>query len=306
MQLPESTRIIWELIPNVLRQLTESSSTVIHAISNTHEAAVTAESVNANFPLALGLSSLAGAFTGVGGLLAVLQQDLSVQKLGIWQGAAAGFMLSVSFFDLIPTVLEDLNYFPCIVFFIIGALIFTLLKYYIPEPELDNFLLKNDNTETKQVLWSGILTAAGISLHNFPEGIAVCVASLRGIEFGLPLAIAIGLHNIPEGMAVSLPLYFATRNKGYAVRVAFLSGMAEPAGVLFIMGIIQLTGELTRSTVAAGMSAVAGIMVVLSVIELIPQAVKHTGRQNAFFSTLIGLLVMALLMRTLDYLGLGV
>lgn len=238
----------------------------------------------------------------------MIQRDLTVRRLGIWQGAAAGFMLSVSFFDLGPGIIEDLDIFPAMIFFCVGAFLFALLKHYVPEPDLDSLSAppKADVTASREVLWSGLLTAAGISLHNFPEGVAVCVASLRGMQFGLPLAIAIGLHNIPEGMAVALPLYFATRDKGYAVRMAFWSGMAEPAGVLFVMGIIHVTGSLTKSAVAAGMSAVAGIMVVLSLIELIPQAAKHAGRKGALMSTAGGLVCMTILMRVMDSFGLGV
>ena len=46
------------------------------------------------------------------------------------------------------------------------------------------------------------MTALGISLHNFPEGMAVFLSSVKAPEFGLLLAVAIALHNIPEGVAV--------------------------------------------------------------------------------------------------------
>lgn len=261
------------------------------------------ESVRQNFPLAILLSTIAGASTGLGGLISV-QQNLSVHRLGLWQGTAAGFMLSVSFVDLMPAVLQDLDSLSALFYFLLGALVFMLLKFYIPEPEIEAY--SKEDKAAREVLWSGILTAAGISLHNFPEGVAVCVASLRGMQFGLPLAIAIGLHNIPEGMAVALPLYYATRNKNYAMRMALLSGMAEPAGVLFVLAAIHLSGELAQSTVAKGMSAVAGIMVILSVLELFPQAVRYAGTRSALAATVIGLATMTALMHSLEYLGFSV
>lgn len=46
-----------------------------------------------------------------------------------------------------------------------------------------------------------IVTCLAISLHNFPEGIAVYLTSLRNIDLGLSLAIGITLHNIP-GMKI--------------------------------------------------------------------------------------------------------
>lgn len=275
-----------------------------HFSGSSQHIAADISDVRSNFPLALALSSLAGASTGLGGLLVVLQRDLSVHRLGLWQGAAAGFMLSVSLFDLGPAVLADLDPFPALVFFVVGAGVFGVLKMYIPEPDLDAFA-KGADDSTREVLWSGLLTAAGISLHNFPEGVAVCVASLRGIRFGLPLAVAIGLHNVPEGMAVALPLYFATRDKMYAVKMAFLSGMAEPAGVLFVLAVIHVTGSLTKAAIAASMSAVAGIMVVLSVAELFPQAVRHAGAKHAVVALGAGLGFMTLLLRGIAALDLG-
>ncbi len=53
----------------------------------------------------------------------------------------------------------------------------------------------------------GLLTAIAISVHNFPEGIATFVATLKDPKLGLPIAAAIAIHNIPEGIAVSVPIY---------------------------------------------------------------------------------------------------
>ena len=53
---------------------------------------------------------------------------------------------------------------------------------------------------------SGVVTALGIALHNYPEGCAVYLASLKSEAVGLSLAVAIALHNIPEGCAVALPV----------------------------------------------------------------------------------------------------
>ena len=280
----------------------EHAQSSLTSISSS-EASVTVNSIRANFPLALLLSSLAGLSTGIGGWLMTLHPNLTNRHLGIWQGAAAGFMLSVSIFDLAPTVLEDLDIFPASIFLLVGGIIFELLSQLIPEPDMSVF---KADAATKEVLWSGLLTAAGISLHNFPEGVAVCVASLRGIRFGLPLAVAIGLHNIPEGMAVALPLIFATKDKRYAVRMAFLSGLAEPAGVVFVLILVHFIGELTKKAVAAAMSAVAGIMIVLSVRELIPQAVKHAGTWRGGLATIAGLVVMTVLLKVIEYAELGV
>jgi zinc transporter ZupT len=48
----------------------------------------------------------------------------------------------------------------------------------------------------QQLLHMGMLTALGISLHNFPEGVAVYLTALQGVGVGLPLAIAIAVKRV--------------------------------------------------------------------------------------------------------------
>ncbi|GJQ10321.1 hypothetical protein GpartN1_g2112.t1 [Galdieria partita] len=267
-----------------------------------------ASEIEANTPIALLLTTLAGISTGIGGILVVLQSNLSYPKLGIWQGAAAGFMLSVSAFDLLPEALEEVSATHVLFSFITGALFFILLKLLIPEPDLSQVPLVEgtavDKQNLKQVLLSGFLVAMGIAIHNFPEGIAVCFASLKGIRFGIPLAIAIGLHNIPEGMAVALPVYFATRSKYKAIQIAFLSGLAEPAGVVLVVFFAKYF--LTETFVAYLLAAVGGIMSSLSIIELVPQAWKYAGTRNGFLSITGGFLLMTLLLKTVSLLHIGI
>lgn len=262
----------------------------------------------ANTPVALLLTTLAGISTGIGGVLVVLQSSLSYPKLGIWQGAAAGFMLSVSAFDLLPEALEDISATHAFFSSITGALFFLFLKFLIPEPDLSQVSELQetgiDKQNLKQVLLSGFLVAMGIAIHNFPEGIAVCFASLKGIRFGVPLAIAIGLHNIPEGMAVALPVYFATRSKYKAIQIAFLSGLAEPAGVVLVVFFAKYF--LTETFVAYLLASVAGIMSCLSIVELVPQAWKYAGTKNGFFSIAGGFLLMTLLLKTVSLLHIGI
>ncbi|KAJ8903339.1 hypothetical protein NDN08_004447 [Rhodosorus marinus] len=249
------------------------------------------------------LSTLAGLSTGIGGLLMVYQKDLSYEKLGLWQGAAGGFMLCVSFVDLLPEVFDTgVSYISSGLLFSVGVGVIAALKYLVPEPDLTKLGAEDENTAS--VLWSGILTAFGIGIHNFPEGIAVFISTLQGIELGLPLAIAIGLHNIPEGMAVALPIYFATQNKFRAFLISLISGLAEPLGVLLV--ILFSRGVLDKEVVALMLSTVAGIMVSLSVFELIPQAVEHAGKKAATVTTIFGFLSMSALLVGVDHLGLKV
>jgi zinc transporter, ZIP family len=109
--------------------------------------------------------------------------------------------------------------------------------------------------DEKYLLNLGFVTAVGISLHNFPEGIAVYLACIKGLSIGLPLTFAIAAHNIPEGMAVATPIYHATGSKWLAFKYSMLSGACEPVGALVVAFFFNdmLDEHLVHCLLAAGM-----------------------------------------------------
>ncbi|KAK5580343.1 hypothetical protein RB653_000359 [Dictyostelium firmibasis] len=134
----------------------------------------------------------------------------------------------------------------------------------------------------------GIATAIGVSLHNFPEGVAVYLACLKGIDVGLPLMLAIAAHNIPEGMAVAAPIYSATGSKWKAFKYSLYSGLCEPIGAL-IFGLI-FREYMTPYLIQSMLAAVAGIMVFMVIKELLPAAFKYVSVDESAFSNVLGMI----------------
>ena len=60
---------------------------------------------------------------------------------------------------------------------------------------------------------TGLMTAAALAIHNFPEGFATFLSGLQDPSLAIPVAVAIAIHNIPEGIAVSVPVYYATGSR---------------------------------------------------------------------------------------------
>lgn len=153
--------------------------------------------------------------------------------------------------------------------------------------------------DKKSLLQVGIITAFGISLHNFPEGMAVYLSCLaRGPVVGLPLTLAIAAHNIPEGMAVAAPIYSACGDGWTAFKYAFLSGICEPLGALAVF--LFLSNYLTQWFIEALTSGVAGIMVMMSFKELIPTTLNYISADKATTSFMIGMVVISATILFLD------
>ena len=138
----------------------------------------------------------------------------------------------------------------------------------------------------------GLLTAAAIFLHNFPEGLATFVGTLSDAKVGIGIAIAIAVHNVPEGICVALPIYYATGSRWRAFFWAFLSGMSEPAGAL--VGWLALYGDNSLGY-AIVFALVGGMMVYISIKELIPMALRYDPKDKvASTCVVLGMIVMAL------------
>ncbi|GLC38647.1 hypothetical protein PLESTB_000456100 [Pleodorina starrii] len=152
----------------------------------------------------------------------------------------------------------------------------------------------------RRVLLSGLITAIGIALHNFPEGVAVFLASMKSHAVGASLAFAIALHNVPEGVAVALPVYFATGSRLRGFLYAATSGLAEPLAVV-VLALLLPERFLDRQLVEKLLAAVGGIMAFLSISELLPLAFEHAGRQRAVAALFVGMAVMSANLYILDH-----
>lgn len=249
------------------------------------------------------LTLLAGSATFIGAIFGVLGQKPSNRLLGFSLGFAAGIMLLISLMEMLPAALNAQGMSPLLGYgmFVIGLLGYFALDRMLPHAHPQDLL--SGMPRPRNLRRTAILLTLGISLHNFPEGIATFVTASNNLELGMGVALAVALHNIPEGLAVAGPVYAATGSRHKAVLWAGLSGMAEILGGLLAWLIL---GSLVSPVVmGAVMAAVAGIMVALSVDELMPLAKEIDPQSNPSYGVLCGMSVMGLSLVVLQAMGIG-
>lgn len=261
-------------------------------------------SMDSQVLVALALSLVGGLSTSLGALFVILNEAPNLKMLGLLQGFAAGLMLSISFLDLAHNAINSIGFLKANLWFFAGVIFFAVIANFIPEPtiapsrDVNNKKKGGDDggkdimkKHRRQVLFSGIITAIGISLHNFPEGMAVFLGSMKGLRVGVNLALAIALHNIPEGVAVALPIYFATQSKWQAFKLATLSGLAEPLGVIIVAYLFprSLSPEILEGLLAS----VGGVMAFLTLHEMLPLAFDYAGQKQAIKAVFFGMAFMS-------------
>ena len=141
-----------------------------------------------------------------------------------------------------------------------------------------------------------VLFVIAITLHNFPEGMAVGVGFAGGnVANGMTLATGIGIQNIPEGLAVAVSLITVGYSKPQAFLVGLLTGLAEPIGGLFGSLAVSFAGPLMPFSLAFA----AGAMLFIISDEIIPETHRREFETLATFSLLIGFVCMMYLDATL-------
>ena len=260
-----------------------------------------------NTLFALGLTLFAGLSTGVGSALAFFTRKTNTRFLAFSLGLSAGVMIYVSlveiFFEAKVALQADLGEIKgawvTVIAFFAGMFVVMMIDKFVPSHEnphemhgVEEMTAKAGEKARESALMKiGLLTAIAISVHNFPEGIATFVATLKDPKLGLPIAAAIAIHNIPEGIAVSVPIYYATGSRKKAFWYSFLSGLAEPVGAL--LAYFVLMPFLSDTLFGIIFAAVAGIMVFISVDQLLPAARKYGEHHISIYGLIIGMMIMA-------------
>lgn len=226
--------------------------------------------------IAIGL--LAGASTGIGGILGVLFRPRE-SNLILGLSFSSGIMLGVTFLVLMPKSLEA-GFFPGFIGFVLGSLLFSLLDFILPHIHI----IKSRNNLVRL----GTLIAVGIAIHDIPEGFGIGSGYGISARFGIAIAIAIMLHNIPEGMAIAIPFHFSGISRIRTILISFAAGVSTMVGALVSF---FLLGSFSEKLIYPGLAFAAGAMFYITVNELIPEAHRYGNTRLASFGVLVSILV---------------
>ncbi len=262
------------------------------------------------------ISLIAGMGTGLGGLIAVLSRP-SRKLFGFLMGITAGVMISLAFLELVNEAWLMAGYLTATIGFGLGAGFMLAVDFFAPhirfgereirERDCDEqaegagmrhgrrhqmgLRFRRDRKFDPVLVKSGLLIAAGIAIHNLPEGFAVGAGFTRSPQFGLFIAMAILLHNIPEGIATALPLCEGGVRKRDALRTSILSGLVEPLGAI----LATLFLEVFNGLLPGALAFAGGVMVFITLDELIPAAREHGHHHLTAVGIILGALFVFIL-----------
>lgn len=169
-------------------------------------------------------TTLTGLFFGtfgttIGGIIGVTFKNTSNKFLSFILQFAAGLMTAIICFDLIPEAIELSGLGNALIGIVIGVIAMIVCDNIIKTKGSGRLRSKSS------LLQTGIIVGIGLSLHNFPEGLAIGSGFGASMKLGYSLAIAILLHDIPEGISMSVPMKNGGMSKFKVIIYTLLSGV---------------------------------------------------------------------------------
>ena len=189
---------------------------------------------------------------------------------------AAGVLISVSFLHIIPKSIElNIKLSPV---FLLGGF---LLLYII-----DKIIAISKKQAKKKSL--GIVSAIGIGIHSFIDGLIYSVAFSVSFFTGILTVIGMILHEFPEGIITFLLLFKSGFKKSKsAVYASLAAGISTPLGAVIAYPFISV---LKEDSLGILLALSAGALIYVGATKLLPEA-NLEYRKCAWLFLFLGILV---------------
>lgn len=229
-----------------------------------------------DFLLPLGFGIAASAATLLGGWLALRYGERMTLVLGL----AAGVVLGVAFFDLIPEALT-LGGEAQSARAMLGCVAIGFAGYLILYRALGS-------AGRGDAAWRTHLGPASLTLHSFLDGMGIGLAFQVSPVIGWAVALAVLTHDLADGIN-TVTLSLLTSARATARRWLVANGIAPLAGVA-----LGLVVQVPPSLLAPLLAGFAGVFLFVGACELLPRSHAADPRLRVTLASVAGIALMAL------------
>ncbi len=231
---------------------------------------------------------LAIASTTLGGFLALR----FARHLRPLIGFAAGMLIAVAFFDLLPESFQILRDFQLLSLGVLAGFLFYLT--------LERFILfhacqEPTDSAHRHAHASGSLGLFGLTLHRAMDGLVIGLSFQGSTALGVLVSLAIVAHSFPDGVnAVAVML---SKKKLQFNRWIFMLAVAILAGALIAQFVVvpeKMLGFL--------IAFVGGWFLYLGASDLLPEAHRESANLLPLATTILGIVLVWVLTAALPHI----
>lgn len=212
----------------------------------------------------------------IGGVLLLWKQEFARRFSLFLISFAAGVLLGVAFFDLLPEALLGLKDIRILSFLALSAIVFlftierTLWWYHHHRMNTKEHPREQSLHQAQAYLLLG-----GDTIHNFVDGVVIAAAFLTDFSLGVGVALAVIAHELPQEIAdFSIML-----DAGFRRLKVFLLNLAA-ASATVVGAIIAFFAFSAVSALIPYILAVAfGVFIYIALSDLIP-SIHHRSEHK--------------------------
>ena len=244
--------------------------------------------------IAIALAAATAVATALGGVIALRSRD----RLHLVLGLAAGLLLGLVAFDLLPEVFEMSSTTflgaPSVSVALIGG--FLLLHLYEKffgshEPAESDY--GHDHKHTANL--TGIVGALAMGLHVFLDGLALGVAFSIDEKLGIAVFAALLVHAFSDGLNTVAMLVKTNKWSKKGVWLLGVDSIARVSGAA-----IGSSLALSENVTALYLAAFSGIVIYIATSHILPEAhARHSSRWT-LAATVGGVAIMWALVSQLE------
>lgn len=193
----------------------------------------------------------------------------------------AGFMLAVTFVDILPAVVElwvkeGKSPSEAMVMPMILLLAGYMLTQFFEHTVAPHFHLGEEVHADHLISTSSAYTAVGgLLIHTFFDGVSIAAAAAVDQRVGILVFIAIFLHKFPEGFTIASMVLAAGKGFRQVMFATSLIGFTTLLGVL----VFHFVGAKIGFTVAYALPLASGVTLYVAASDLIPEVNHHGGKR---------------------------
>ena len=213
-------------------------------------------------------------------------------------GFASGVMVAASVWSLIiPSIdmsapMGKLSVLPATVGILCGMGFLLLIDTLTPHLHMGNDRPEGPRAHLSKVA----MLSLAVTIHNFPEGMAVGVVVAGAMQGGewisaagaMAMSLGIAIQNIPEGAIISMPMKAAGGSRLKSFTMGTLSGAVEPLGAILVI----LLASIMEPVLPYLLAIAAGAMLYVVIEELIPEASEGEHSNLSTIGFAIGFVLM--------------
>ncbi len=232
--------------------------------------------------------ALAVAAAASGAFLAVSSRRISHFTLCVLISFAAGALLGVTLFDIVPESLEHSGRMLGGASIVVGYTVFYILNRFISHI-CPACAATHTEVDFKALT---IAMVVALTIHSFMDGLAIVSGHTATQGTAVTIFWAVASHKFPEGIALAL----VARGSGMSRKNAFLLTVGLEAVTTLAGGVVGIWAILPHIGLWSGLvlGFVGGGFVFLVIHALLSEVIKHHPRSTVF-SAISGFMVMAIL-----------